>query len=262
MREALERLGLSPVLVADGREAVRAVYKEPFDLILMDCSMPEMDGFEATRAIRHLEKKLKRPETPIVALTAHVAGDDASWRNAGMNDYLTKPFTMDAMTDALSRNLKYGDRRITRHSLREETRAAVGQPNIAVDDSESQAADDLFDLDILTHLESMQSGASNLPVKALALFRDHAAEMLKRLKAAAQGEDCGKIAKAAHALKSTSVNVGAVKMAKACSEIEIAATQGDDLRTLRKKVDGAATIFDETQESLPQLIAHFERRAA
>lgn len=262
VREALERLGLSPVLVADGREAVRAVYKEPFDLILMDCSMPEMDGFEATRAIRHIEKKLKRTQTPIVALTAHVAGDDASWRDAGMNDYLTKPFTMDAMSDALTRNLKSGNRRLTRHSRRAETRADAARPENADDNGETQAPDDLFDLDILTQLESMQSGASNLPVKALALFREHAAEMLKRLKAAAQNDDGAKIAKAAHALKSTSVNVGAVKLAKICSEIEIAATQGEELRSLRKRVDSAATIFGETQQSLPQIIAHFERRAA
>ncbi|MEO0399261.1 MAG: ATP-binding protein [Pseudomonadota bacterium] len=101
VREALTRLGIDPVVVKDGAEAVRAVRGGGFDLVLMDCSMPVMDGFAATREIRRWEIEKKLPQTPVLALTAHVAVDDSEWRGAGMNNYLTKPFTISILADAL-----------------------------------------------------------------------------------------------------------------------------------------------------------------
>jgi CheY-like chemotaxis protein len=86
----LQKLGHSVDLVVDGRAAVAAWQKGNFDLILMDCQMPSMDGYEATRAIRKLEDGKRR--IPIVALTAHaMKGAEEKCRAAGMDDYLTKP---------------------------------------------------------------------------------------------------------------------------------------------------------------------------
>lgn len=76
----------------NGRVAVELACKEDFDLILMDISMPEMDGVEATRAIRAEEKVSGKPSTTIIALTAHaIEGESEEFLAAGMNDYLTKP---------------------------------------------------------------------------------------------------------------------------------------------------------------------------
>ncbi|NWG70119.1 MAG: response regulator [Parvularculaceae bacterium] len=101
VREALSRLDIDATVVEDGRAAVEAALAGSFDLILMDCSMPGMDGYEATRAIRAFERDNRRRAVPIIALTAHVQGEVERWRAAGMNEYLTKPFTIAALSAAI-----------------------------------------------------------------------------------------------------------------------------------------------------------------
>ena len=94
----LGKLGIEPVLVQNGLEALNSVTtsNKPFDAILMDCEMPEMDGFEATRRIRDLEKASDLPEIPIIALTAHAMEEQRkSAFAAGMTHYLCKPVTLD-----------------------------------------------------------------------------------------------------------------------------------------------------------------------
>ncbi len=99
----LETLGCSVGTARNGLEAVAAYRDGSFDLVLMDCQMPEMDGYEAARAIRRLETVRGRA-TPIVALTAHALDDSRDKSlEAGMNDHLTKPFTMAALTGKLVR---------------------------------------------------------------------------------------------------------------------------------------------------------------
>ncbi len=92
-REFLTAMGCDVTVVDDGAQAVEAVSQTDYSLVLMDCLMPEMDGFEATRLIRELERKGARPATPIVALTANAQpGDRERCREAGMDDHLGKPF--------------------------------------------------------------------------------------------------------------------------------------------------------------------------
>jgi len=104
--EALRKLDIIAVTACDGQEAVDLVQKEYFDLILMDCSMPDMDGYEATRAIRKWELDNYRSKMPVLALTAHVAGDDEEWKLSGMDDFVTKPFTIGSLVSALEKYLK------------------------------------------------------------------------------------------------------------------------------------------------------------
>jgi signal transduction histidine kinase/ActR/RegA family two-component response regulator len=88
----------SVTVASDGREAVAAFESQPFDLVLMDIQMPEMNGFEAVAAIRAIEHARRRPHTPIVALTAHaMAGDREECLAAGMNAYLSKPLRRDTL---------------------------------------------------------------------------------------------------------------------------------------------------------------------
>jgi signal transduction histidine kinase/CheY-like chemotaxis protein len=97
----LEKAGHRVDSVSNGREAVEALDRRPYDLILMDCLMPHMDGFEATRAIRAAEVGTDR-HVPIVALTANAMQQDREQcLSAGMDDYLAKPFTKQALTAAL-----------------------------------------------------------------------------------------------------------------------------------------------------------------
>jgi signal transduction histidine kinase len=96
----LESLGLEVDCAGNGNEAVRMALAQPYDAILMDCQMPETDGFEATRRLRAAGQR----SVPIIALTANaMAGDRERCIDACMNDYLSKPFTRDAIAQAVSR---------------------------------------------------------------------------------------------------------------------------------------------------------------
>lgn len=103
-------LGYQTEVAANGQEAVEAVSRTAYDLILMDCQMPVLDGFAATTAIRRWEQEHKRPPTPIIALTASIVkGFREQCLAVGMNDYLSKPFAQDQLAALLDRWLPPGD---------------------------------------------------------------------------------------------------------------------------------------------------------
>ncbi len=100
----LEKSGYSADLAVNGREVLLRWESAPYDLILMDCQMPELDGYEATAEIRRREKALKRPRTPIVAMTANaLEGDRERCLSAGMDDFLPKPVQLDHLRQTLHR---------------------------------------------------------------------------------------------------------------------------------------------------------------
>jgi len=104
----LKALGCEYALAGNGKEAIDVLVnkRETFDLILMDCQMPVMDGFTATEAIRRDESKEGRLPTPIIALTANaIAGDRERCLAAGMTDYLSKPFSMPQLRKAIRSQL-------------------------------------------------------------------------------------------------------------------------------------------------------------
>jgi len=100
----LTRLGCIVEVVPDGEAACEAAARRRYDLILMDCHMPVMDGFEATRRIRDDEFERERGHTPIVALTADaLAGDRERCLESGMDDYMTKPVSSAMLAAAVER---------------------------------------------------------------------------------------------------------------------------------------------------------------
>jgi CheY-like chemotaxis protein len=100
----LGKLGLRADAAADGVEAIEALKALPYDLVLMDVQMPEMDGLEATRVIRDLHSEVRNHQIPIIAMTAAaMTGDRERCLEAGMNDYITKPVSPQALIEALNR---------------------------------------------------------------------------------------------------------------------------------------------------------------
>jgi len=102
----LESFGFSVHIVENGHQAISALEKNHYDLVLMDVQMPEMDGLEATRVIRKPESKVLDQNIPIIALTGHaLKGDRQNYIDAGMNDYLAKPIDPEALYNVVIKNL-------------------------------------------------------------------------------------------------------------------------------------------------------------
>lgn len=240
--ETLRRFELPCDTVADGRAALQAVQAKRYDLVFMDGSMPDMDGFESTRAIRRWESETARERLPIIALTAHVVGSHAeAWKNAGMDNVLHKPFTLQAMAQMLQTHL-------APRQPRQDRRATADQPLIATPPPVVQQASPPNSVPTAPALPPMAGNADATPILDLAttgqllemakiasadavariyrLYLENGPPALAEIDAAIASGDGGAVAKAAHALKSMSLSLGATRVAESAGELEKSGRQG------------------------------------
>jgi signal transduction histidine kinase/CheY-like chemotaxis protein/HPt (histidine-containing phosphotransfer) domain-containing protein len=249
--ETLGRLGIEVKLVASGAAAVEAVGTEHFDAVLMDGSMPELDGYEATREIRRIEQARSRRKLPIIALTAHVVGAAADeWRHAGMDAVLHKPFTLKTLAETLGHFLVASSAKNSSASLI----AHLASPAL----SGLRRRDDLFDLEVLAELEGhAASGRSDFVEKVIRLYCVNAPRCVVDLMAAVRSGSVDNVASASHALKSMSYSIGAKAVAGAASELEMASLDGiiPDF-TATERLDALLT---DTLTSLSSLVEGEER---
>ena len=229
----LESLGCRVDVVGNGREAISALSRTGYDLIFMDCQMPEMDGFEATRILREREKAADgRVElgnagarhTPIIALTADAwGGVREECLTAGMDDYLSKPFTKDQLQALLRAWLpkkESGDNGFGK----EEGKTYKGRSFVFSAAVEEKSPLDSSALDQIRALE--KEGASNLVEEVIQLYlRDAPTLKGAMVEAVAQGNADG-LRKAAHTFKSISATIGALELAKLCKEAERMGKEG------------------------------------
>jgi signal transduction histidine kinase/DNA-binding response OmpR family regulator/HPt (histidine-containing phosphotransfer) domain-containing protein len=200
----LEGLGLEVSRARNGEEALHSVQADDFDLILMDCQMPVMDGFAATSEIRRHELQRGRARSlPIIAITANaLQGDRESCLAAGMDDYLSKPFTQQALGQTLSRWI----------SLPRAAPAPAEAPPPDDDIIHQQALDNIRAL-------SPTNGEALLE-RVLQAFLSDTPAHLHTIRLAIASDNPAQLRKAAHSLKSSSANVGAHALAQRCKEVE------------------------------------------
>jgi CheY-like chemotaxis protein len=198
----------------DGREALAIFQTGDYDLVFMDCQMPEMDGFEATAAIRRHEAGTRR-HTPIIALTANaIEGDREYCLRAGMDDYLPKPVSRKGLQTMLAR---WG---------RSRSRIGAGVEGRTAETASAGNTSALC-ADALGRLRDLESEADRGVVqRVMARFLENSPGLLQALRQGMADRDVDRIRAASHTLKSTSAVVGATVLAERCATLEALARQG------------------------------------
>ncbi|HUN91725.1 MAG TPA: response regulator [Burkholderiaceae bacterium] len=239
----LATLGCRVETAGDGRRALEALERTRFDLVLMDCQMPEMDGFEAVRRIRAAADEPGRfavsSSVPIVALTANaLAGDAERCRNAGFSDYLAKPFKRAQLEAAIARWVGGPRARPLPHA----SDAAVAQaepprePGRAADAAAadagpaaprpSEASDEtggapILDASVLDRIRDMERrGAANLLGRLVDAYVASSTRLVDEADDALLAGEADRLVLATHTLKSASANLGAVELSRCCASIE------------------------------------------
>ena len=218
-QRTLELMGCTSEVVDDGRAAVEATLTGRFDIVLMDCQIPVMDRFEASRQIRARETERR---TPIVAMTAGVADSERErWREAGMDAYVTKPIGVEQLRDTIAKLLR------------------VGEPAVAAEDVLDGAA-----LDELREL-----GDADFLRELVRLFIEQAPRNLEVARAALDVGDLEAAAKAAHTIKSSSGYLGARRLTKLSLQLEQRARAGEGAEVGRA-LEALTAEYDVVRQAL------------
>jgi signal transduction histidine kinase/DNA-binding response OmpR family regulator/HPt (histidine-containing phosphotransfer) domain-containing protein len=263
----LLELGVEAVSAWSGEEALVKLAAERFDVVLMDCQMPKLDGYATTRRLREWEGRTGRDRTPVVALTANALnGDAARCFDAGMDRYLSKPFTIDQLyrilesclpdggsveffsspelgdeadteadTDAGSAVADHaaGNRPVTHEheadasgweeaqadaAWREARSDDAGSDEAELDEAADEAVLDEATLDRVRDLHKL--GGPNLLGRMAELYAANSRTLIGSARAAVAARDARAVLQAAHALKSSSGSVGALRLAERCETLE------------------------------------------
>jgi len=218
--KTLEKLGYRVDVVGDGIAVVAAWETGRYDLILMDCQMPAMDGYEATQMIRSKERSESRKRIPIVALTAHaMKGADKQCSEAGMDDYLSKPIDRAQLDACLERWLN-------NDAVEASPVPTQGAPPAASPSTKEINATPIDWQRLLAATDHDEQLARELAV----LFIESGANSLQEIIAALAGGDYGKLGEKAHEIKGASASLQAIAATTAAERLETAARNGDALQ--------------------------------
>jgi signal transduction histidine kinase/CheY-like chemotaxis protein/HPt (histidine-containing phosphotransfer) domain-containing protein len=216
----LGSLGYSADVVANGLEAVEAAARIPYSTILMDCRMPEMDGYTAATTIR--QSRSASRHIPIIALTADVVSDArVKALAAGMNDYITKPIKADELARALERWVP--------------TPAQIDLQNVSIQPS--------LDDEVFQSLKELESCAPGLSRKVVNAFLEDTPRRLEDIEQALLAHSAEKLSRVAHTLRGSSSNLGARAFVQICADLEHSVAGNDWgnckklLSALRKELD-------------------------
>ena len=223
----LTQLGLRVTLAANGVEAVEKFERGTFDVIFMDCQMPQMDGFEATAEIRARENG--RPHTPIIAMTANaLVGDRERCLQAGMDDYIAKPARRKDIVSSLLAMIPHCanqiDQRLHDYRALEVPATAVVTEVSAEPASSSESTDNAVDLDIMREQIGDDDDLINMMLEQ---FRQANSTDLQELEQGLRQKDAEQLRKVAHRIKGASALIGAQSLSEAAKTVEFAAKASD-----------------------------------
>lgn len=235
----LERLGYRVAMAVDGRKALRALEQSDYDLVLMDCQMPEMDGYEASRLIRDPATPVRNHSIPIVAMTAHaMSGDRQKCLKAGMDDYLTKPIEPQLLDRTLEKWLTVTARR-----------AHAATP-VAVQPAPRETV--VFDR---TGFLDRLMNDDQLARRVLKGFIDTVPGQMTALAEAVNKAQPDLARRTAHSIKGAAANIGGEALREAAGKIEEFGKAGD--------LKSVAALLPELEQQLkklgPELVAFCER---
>lgn len=210
----LENLGCRVTLAGNGEQAVAALEQQAYDIVFMDCQMPVMDGYDAARRIRAMDKKARNGgPLPVIALTAHaLAGDREKCINAGMDDHLAKPFGKCQMVEILKKWLPESHSRpeISNNGGEQEPDASAQNPE-----------GEIIQIAALDLIRSVQPpGADDILTKVIGIFLKEGPDRTKKISKALVDGDLEAVRSHAHYMKSSSANLGAQALASLYSKVE------------------------------------------
>jgi len=227
----LKRLGYRADVAGNGLEVLQALERQPYDLILMDIEMPEMDGVEATRRIIATWPEGRRPK--IIAVTANaMEGDRERFIAAGMSDYVSKPIRVEALVRALRACLGGGP---------QTTEEPMPAPEGELDPRALEQLLDVIGGDRAAFRDLVQS------------FLDDGPGLVSRLAEAVAANDADALRRAAHTLKGSASDFGAVALAALCREIEALGRAGE-VAPAAPKVEAAIREYGNAEKGLKGLL--------
>ena len=268
IKEILEEMQVTYTLVSNGKEAVGAIQEKEFDLVIMDCLMPEMDGFEATSMIKSLMAEGTVASVPICALTANaMQGDREKCLASGMDDYLSKPVRKNELKEKIVSLISgKSDKRvvevITPAAMQEnktESNVTPIRKEQVAEKSEDVAAP-ILDMEAVENARNILKGKYDEMVN---VYINNSWEQVEEIIKAINENDIESVIRPAHTLKSTSKQMGALKLSDAAKEIEYSAKaiqKGEEEGGL--SVELITNNMEEVKRLLSETKRAFDQRAA
>lgn len=208
----LERIGHEAHLAENGEEALERLDRQRFDIVFMDCRMPVLDGYAATREFRVREVRQGASRTPVIALTANALPEEQQrCLDAGMDDHLAKPITVASLQSMMGRWIGQGE---DDHS---DPHAQITEPHLP---------QETFDAE---RFSEATGGDDQLARDLLRVLQDETAVLAERIEVAKAASDSQAISTAAHAIKGAAATLGFIALADAARTAEEKASTGGDV---------------------------------